>query len=168
MAKRKTQAGAPAVQSSKKLSVAEQLEAIKLQKEVLELKLMQRDVEQMEAATEASRMTSVQQEAMMAQAKATIAAKIKDCAHKKGGSNMDGFAHGNSENYSVVKNTYPMPYLPDFPHCTGRVVQCQRCPLEINEGDPLFAEAWLWPTNNKPAGNPLYTVTYEQPKRAAA
>jgi hypothetical protein len=129
---------------------------------------MERQVKDMLAQDFASRMTLEQQERNIKAAEAKTAQIQADCVHHKGGNNLDGFYKGSGEHFSVIRHTYPVPFMPEFPTCTGTVIHCQRCHREWNEGDPDFQEALRFTTNNQPSGNPLFTITYTDPRKTAA
>jgi hypothetical protein len=85
------------------------------------------------------------------------------CKHRKGGKD-NKFANGNSQNFSVIMNTYP----------TGdQCVMCTRCGKEVwkpkrslrKENPELYQEQWrLWvewrdfPTDNSPSGGQIFDI----------
>ena len=85
------------------------------------------------------------------------------CKHRKGGRD-NKFWNGNSQDYSINKNTYP----------TGdEVIFCTRCGKEVRKPDralkktdpKLYATQWeewkLWmsyPTDNTPSGSKIFEV----------
>lgn len=155
------------VELSEKSSISQKLEATRLRREELELKKLEHEIAVLEAGEATSRMTTAQQELMNKEEARKKAQRIEECAHRGGGMDMEGFKNGNGANRCVVVHTYPLPYLPDFPHCTGVHVMCLRCPMDINQGDPEFADAIRWQTKCRPSGNNLFTVTYHQPGASA-
>lgn len=85
------------------------------------------------------------------------------CKHRKGGRN-NNFWNGNSQDYSINRNTYP----------TGReVIFCTRCGKEVEKParelkktEPkLYAQMWeewkVWssyPTDNSPSGSKIFEI----------
>jgi len=153
---------------AQKQNAVEKLEVIKLRRAELELILMERDVKILQETEKANRLTLEQQERNVAADRAATEMVQAGCAHHKGGSNLDGFYKGSAEHFSVIRHTYPVPFMREFPTCTGTVIHCQRCHKEWNEGDPNYADALRFNTNNMPSGNPLFTVTYHPGPRSVA
>jgi hypothetical protein len=100
--------------------------------------------------------------------KATDDAKLNlqsQCAHRKGGKNLDQFFSGNDSNYAVVKHT--LSHGPT-------IVICQRCqkvwePPKALNPDATKAQREMWdaemreyrialsyPTDNEPSGSVLF------------
>ena len=85
------------------------------------------------------------------------------CKHRKGGRNNQ-FWNGNSNDYSVIDNTYP----------TGdRAIMCTRCGKEVRKPDralrktnpELYMKQWeewkTWssfPTDNSPSGSQIFEL----------
>lgn len=96
-------------------------------------------------------------------AQAELARKQRVCRHRKGGKNNQ-FANGNDNNYSVIRNIYPL----------GReVIMCTRCHKEVErpapalrKADPekykLMLDEWnewsRFPTDNSPSGGKVFEV----------
>ncbi len=92
-----------------------------------------------------------------------MARRQRVCRHRKGGKNNQ-FANGNDNNYSVIRNTYPL----------GReVIMCTRCHKEVERPDAklrktdperykLMAAEWnewsRFPTDNSPSGGKIFEV----------
>lgn len=141
---------------------------VELRKAELELKLMERQVKLMEETDKATRMTAEQQERNIREARLKTEAIQAGCAHRKGGSNLDGFYKGSGDHSSLIRHTFPMPFTKGFSECTGTIVHCQRCHKTWGEDHEDYQEMLAMPTNNMPSGNPLFTVTYHQPSRVNA
>jgi hypothetical protein len=96
-------------------------------------------------------------------AQADMARKQRVCRHRKGGKN-NNFANGSDNNYSVIRNTYPL----------GReVIMCTRCQKEVERPDlklrktdpekyKLMLVEWnewsRFPTDNSPSGGKVFEV----------
>lgn len=144
-------------------TVQEQLEQVRLEREELELEDLRDRVTQRREQKE--RLQRERERAVMEFKKneAIILNRQARCRHRKGGKD-NKFADGNSQNYSIITNTYP----------TGRVViSCTRCWKEVERPDPklkkedlkLYTERMaLWqewsrfPTDNTPSGTKTHEI----------
>lgn len=145
-----------------KTRVEQRLLEVKLQRDELELKLMQAQVNNMQSAEAAGRLSSEQQERNNRLREESDRQIQDNCSHRKGGSNIDGFYTGGADMYAVVKHTYPVPYIPGFETCTGTTVHCQRCHKEWTRASDEYEEALRFPTNNQSSGTALFSVTLHQ------
>jgi hypothetical protein len=143
-------------------SVTEELERVRLEREELELEDLRERVlahreRKQRLATERARSVEEYQKNLV-----ILKNRQARCRHRKGGKD-NKFADGNSQNYSIITNTYP----------TGRmVISCTRCWKEVERPDPRtrktdpdyaakLAEWTEWsryPTDNTPSGNKTHEI----------
>lgn len=156
-----------------KRTVQQQLEEVRLQKELMELEDLTYRVQNERNRREMVMRNHKSQQDTIAKINRDIIAKQSVCKHKKGGKNLAGIVNGNSSDYSIWKHTYPW----------GAVeVICSRCgktwnkpAIALRKSDPKayraqmeeYNEAINWPTDNEPSGSVLFAFTYEQPESAS-
>ena len=138
--------------------------------EEIELRWKELQIEQMEDQMNTrrelkARLASDRQRQMedFKKSEAVRAHRQRICKHRKGGRD-NKFWNGNSQDYSINKNTYPMG---------DEVIFCTRCGKEVRKPnrelkktDPkLYAPQWdewkLWmsyPTDNTPSGSKIFEV----------
>lgn len=144
-------------------TVQDELERVRLEKEELELEDLRERVMARREQKERNLRERERQFEEFNRSQWIIKNRQARCKHRKGGLN-NKFADGNSQNYSVITNTYP----------TGQVViSCTRCGKEVprpdaalKKTDPkLYAEKWAewqewsrFPTDNTPSGTKTHEV----------
>jgi len=143
-------------------TVSEELDRVRLEREELELEDLR---ERVQARREQRERIARDRERSVAEFKKNqwiLKNRQARCKHRKGGKD-NRFADGNSQNYSIITNTYP----------TGKVViSCTRCWKEVERPDPKtkktdpdypakLAEWNEWsryPTDNTPSGTKTHEI----------
>lgn len=133
--------------------VLSEFEAIRLEKEQLELEEMRFRVADMKQKKAVSESKTKRTEAELQSTIANEKRKQASCNHRKGGFNVEGLISGQGEDskYAVNKHTYPNKIT---------VVMCTRCFREWKPGDPQYDEARMWPTDNQPSASVTFDNTY--------
>ena len=127
----------------RKKTIAEQLEEIRLEKEVYELEKLQEESElraEKRASDDARRKQVIADERMSREKRK---AEQSVCKHRKGGKDRQGFMNGNSADYAVIHHRYDIGV---------EMVRCQRCGKEAWPGDKHYAEWMQFPTDNEASG----------------
>lgn len=147
--------------------------AIDLEMKRVTLELNKEKLQELHDARERRRMKMAKQEQDLRENQRIKDARQRNCKHKKGGRNKEGFAKGNSANYAVIQHTYP---------AGETIVLCQRCDkewrmpaIQLKATDPAAYERQLreyrialeWPTDNEPSGTRLFLITEGTPSAPA-
>lgn len=138
-------------------------ENVELEFKRLQVELMREQVQSLSDKREAAKSNRAKMVADMKRATAETMHKQSICKHRKGGRN-NRFANGDSANYSIIQNTYPL----------GEVcLMCTRCgkevwkpQLKLKKTDPALHKSMLaewqlwssWPTDNSPSGSKIFEV----------
>lgn len=143
-------------------TVSEQLEQVRLEREELELEDLRERVQARRDMKERARLDRERAVMEFKKNEAILKNRQARCKHRKGGKD-NKFADGNSQNYSIITNTYP----------TGRtVISCTRCWKEVERPDPRtkktdpdytaklaeWAEWSRYPTDNTPSGTKTHEI----------
>lgn len=126
----------------------EKLKALKIQREQLEMELMEAQVKKLRADSERIKLTRKQVETEIQATEKAKKARQKACNHRKGGLGVEGLSKGEDAKYSIWKHTYVNGKM---------IVMCSRCQKEWKPGDPDYAEAMQFPTDNTPSGGVTFS-----------
>ena len=146
------------------MTVAEELESLRLEREKLELEDLRFRVREQQNRKEQRAMERRQLAATFAENEREQRQRQESCQHRKGGKDESGFLNGNDSNFSIIKHTYPDGQME---------VMCTRCEktyrkpsAALMKTDPKAAKAmlaefrmvWNWPTDNMPSGSQLFLI----------
>lgn len=135
------------------MTIKEELEALRLEKEKLEVEVLREQIEKSRREKEAKRIASEQQENSIRESQRQEKLRQSICNHRKGGMGLEGMVSGNDTNYAVIKHQLP----------TGdHIVLCTRCCKQWTKKDADFASALSFPTDNQPSGSTLFANTYQK------
>lgn len=135
------------------MTIKEELDALRLEKEKLELEDLRNKVEAVRKQKEASRLAAEQQENSIKESMRLEKQRQAICNHRKGGMGLEGMVSGNDTNYAVIKHQ-----LPNGEH----IVLCTRCCKLWSKKDADFNVALSFPTDNQASGSTLFANTYQK------
>lgn len=121
-------------------TVKEQLDAVQLEIDQLNLEKLRHDVANLRATKEKAAFNHEQVESDLADARNRAASRQTHCNHRKGGQGMNGLnGQGNDPQYAIAKHRLPFGDV---------LVLCMRCQKEWKVGTPGYKEALDFPTDN--------------------
>lgn len=121
-------------------TVKEQLDAVQLEIEQLNLEKLRHDVATLRAVKEKAVFNHAQVETDLADARNRQKSRQDFCNHRKGGMGMDGLnGRGIDHNYAVARHRLPLGEV---------LILCMRCQKEWKPGTPGYEKALDFPTDN--------------------
>lgn len=152
----------PDPQPPKRTSVTE-AEEIELEFKRLQIELMKVQVQGILTKKEGDQENRRKMIADMRKAEAERLHRQRICKHRKGGRN-NNFAKGDSANYSIIQNTYPMGDV--CISCTRCGKEVWRPSLKLRKTNPKLYQSMLeewqlfssYPTDNSPSGSKIFEV----------
>lgn len=134
--------------------IDEQLKSLELEEKQLQLELMRENVRKIKQQKENAAVQQASIEHAVEESRRLEKQRQAACNHHQGGIGLEGYTgKGHDSKYAVNKHTYP----------DGKtVVMCNRCLKEWRPGDPGYAEALTWQTDNTPSSS----VTFNIPAKA--
>lgn len=134
------------------MTTKEELDALRLEREKLELEDLRNKVEAVRRKKAADKLSADQQEQSIKEAQRQEKIRQSICNHRKGGMGLEGMIAGNDTNYAVIKHQLPNG---DW------LVMCTRCCKMWKKEDAGFNAAIGFPTDNQPSGATLFANTYK-------
>lgn len=135
----------------KEVNVKEELEAIRLEKEKLELITLRHQVATIQAARDRATFNHASVENDLADQAMRAKAQQDYCNHRQGGMGMDGITgRGTASNYAVIKHRLPLGQI---------MAMCFRCQKIWLPGTSGYSEALSYPTGNTMSESSQFVVT---------
>lgn len=133
------------------MTVKEQLDAIQLEKDQLDLEIRRDQVAKIRSARDRATFNHQTVENDLAEQESRAKAQQDYCNHRQGGMGMDGITgRGTASNYAVIKHRLPLGQI---------MAMCFRCQKIWLPGTPGYSEALSFPSGNTMSESSQFVVT---------